>query len=108
MQDQEIIRIIEAKDQAYAAVRQIVHQENIAVLISNMGAHLAMWVCWTGEDGDPVTRQFSWEREYAGRNRDRLQWIYDAFYNYGRLQKMIQHTTWRDEDQEREDVLIQV
>ena len=106
MQDQEIIRTIEAKDQAYAAIRQIVHQENISILISNMGAHLGMWVCWKNVEGDLVTRQFSWSKEYPGRDGARLQWIYDAFFKYGRLQKMIQNTTWSDEDQENTDIVV--
>ena len=108
MQDQEIIRRIEAKEQAYEAMREIVHRKNIDVMIANMGTHLAMWVCWSGRDGSAVTRQFSWSKENPGRDGVRLQWIYDAFYKYGELQKMIQHTTWRNEDQENTEVLIQV
>lgn len=107
MQDQEIIRAIEAKEQAEEAVKQIVHQEHITVLTSNMGTHLGMWVGWLNEEGKAVVRQFSWTKEHPGRDGTRLQWIYDAFSEYGRLKKMIEHTTWSAWDQENADVIIQ-
>lgn len=107
MQDQEIIRAIEAKEQAFEAVRQMMHMENITVLTSNMGTHLGMWVGWINEEGHAEVRQFSWTREHPGRDGTRLQWIYDAFFEYGRLKKKIENTTWSEEDQENADVIIQ-
>lgn len=102
MEDQDILRILEVKSQAMAALRKIVGEEYISVMISDMGSHYGMWVTWNKPNGDPVTRQFWWGKEEPSHDSVRLQWIYDAFYKYGNLQKMIECTTWKDEDPEHE------
>lgn len=106
MQDNEIIRAIEAKEQALEAMRIITGQRDINVLVSDMGSHLAMWVCWCDIDGNPTTRQFSWTREQPGHDGIRLQWIYDALSKYGRLQKIITDGIWRGDYEEDQDFFI--
>ena len=100
MEDIMIMEIIEKKDQAYEAMKILVGEDDIHVLVSNIGTHLAIWVTWSDEDGDPAVKQFSWIKGHLTEDGHDLQWCYDAFHRYGDLQMMIRHTTWKDSEGE--------
>lgn len=97
MQDEEIRRILDKKEQAYQAMRLIIGVEDIHILTSDIGTHQAIWVTWVDEDGDPRTRQFSWNKGSMTSDGYDLQWMYNAFYDYGTLIMKIKNTTWNDE-----------
>lgn len=80
---EDVQKALEAKHQAYKALKEIMHQEHlIHVTCGDIGEHYCIWVKYTGVDGKAYERQFSWDKHYQGATYSRMMWIYNALWNW--------------------------
>ena len=87
-------RLIEHKQQARAALKEMMHMDEIRVRCGDLGGHYAIWVIWMDQKGKEQTRQFSWSKQQPGHDGLRMQWIWDAFWEYHTVKYAILETYW--------------
>ena len=98
----ELRTLIEHKKQALAALKQMMHMEKIRVRCGDLGDHYAIWVIWMDQNGKEQTRQFSWRRNEPGHDGLRMQWMWDAFWEYYTVKQAITETYWNKLKQDME------
>lgn len=95
-------RLMEHRKQARAAVQEIMHMENIKIRCGDLGNHYAIWVIWADKKGKQQSRQFSWDKQNPGHDGLRMQWMWDAFWEYHKAKEAILNSYWEEIRQEFE------
>lgn len=90
-------KCVEHKRQAFAALKEIMHLEHIKVALGDLGEHYAMWIIYTGHDNKEFRRQLSWDKYVPSHDGIRLQWIYDALWEYHRLKEAVRALDQKEE-----------